>query len=153
MGCAEESPGEKKNHAWTMKKYHAKIPYHHTKIYNFIPISWTQQHYNSLYVCMYTAYYYAPIGRMCVLLRTNNSCKWDGKSFICTNRRCGKKSSRSLVSCWTWRRIALFTHEKDIFSNDSPFTYFSTLSVLPVYIKGSPVFGGPRQGPWFKYNV
>ena len=22
------------------------------------------------------------------LLRTNMSCKWDGKSFICTNRRC-----------------------------------------------------------------
>ena len=28
------------------------------------------------------------------LLRTNMSRKWDGKSFICTNRRCGKKSSR-----------------------------------------------------------
>ena len=27
------------------------------------------------------------------LLRTNMSCKWDGKSFICTNRRREKKSS------------------------------------------------------------
>ena len=34
-----------------------------------------------MYVCMY----------VCILhlLRTNMSCKWGGKSFICMNRRCG----------------------------------------------------------------
>ena len=40
-----------------------------------------------MYVCMY----------VCILhlLRTNMSCKWDGKSFICTNRRCGDMDAHS----------------------------------------------------------
>ena len=38
-----------------------------------------------MYVCMY----------VCILhlLRTNMSCKWGGKSFICMNRRCGGRAA------------------------------------------------------------
>ena len=34
------------------------------------------------------------------LLRTNMSCKWDGKSFICTNRRCGVRGFHEPYGHW-----------------------------------------------------
>jgi len=51
-----------------------------------------------LSVCMY----------VCILhlLRINTSCKWDGKSFICANRRCEKRAADNIQKaayCCYWQ--------------------------------------------------
>ena len=57
-----------------------------------------------MYVCMYVLH----------LLRTNMSCKWDGKRFICTNRRCGKFQKMYLYTLFLSRSFCSYFQGHEI---------------------------------------